>query len=101
MRRPSNGQHFVAGRVRRALIESRHVAADHQSNHVLPTVLGSRQLAGEFPVAQHDDAVGQFFDFAQAVRNVHDAHAARSQVANDLEQAGLLRARRATTWARP
>ncbi len=46
----------------------------------------ARQLAGELAVAQHDDAVGQLFDFAQPMRDIQDAHAARPQIAHDFEQ---------------
>jgi hypothetical protein len=78
-------KHSGARHVRGALIEARHVAADHQPNHVFALVLLAWQLARALAVAEHDDSIGQPFDFGQPMRNVHDADASSLQVYHDLE----------------
>ena len=44
------------------------------------------EFAGIFAIAQHDDAIGQFFDLAESVGNVNDANALRAQFADDFKE---------------
>ncbi len=53
--------------------------------------IGGRGLRDQAAIAQHSNVIGNRQQLLQAVRNVNDRHAVRSQVADDAEEYGDLR----------
>ena len=69
-------------------VEVAEVATDHEADHVFVGDLLAREFAGVAAVAEGDDAVGDFTDFAEAVGDVDDADAFGAEIFDDGEEAG-------------
>ena len=69
------------------LVKLFQIASDHHLHHLLVGDLFTRKRANVCAIAQHHDAIGDLFNFIQAVRNVDDGDALRTQIVDDFKQA--------------
>ena len=79
-------QHEVAGVMLFAVVKLFEITAHHQAHHRVVIDFPATEFAGVFAIAQHEDAIGQFGDLAEPVRNVNDADALRAQIADDFKE---------------
>jgi hypothetical protein len=88
-------EHDVARRALGAVEEPGQLAPDHEPGEVVVGQLVAPELAGDAPVAEHERAVGQAADLAQALGDEHDGQAVRAQALDEREQPlGVGQARR-------
>src|SRR5437879_11243075 len=71
------------------------VAAYHHADHAIMRYLVASKIARVASIAQDDGAIGNLFDFVQAVRDIDDADVMSLEVLYDFEQPARFREREA------